>query len=69
MILILFSCGKLGEKSRFPELGQCILHIYERRKIFGGGGIELSTEGYSKLAIKSQQSAPLSGVEPGTSCT
>ena len=32
-------------------------------------GIEPSTEGYSKLAIKSQQSAPLPGVEPRTSCT
>ena len=54
------------------------LHIYERRKIrkiSGGGGNWTqivphgNTEGYSKLAIKNQQSAPLPGVEPGTSCT
>ena len=32
-------------------------------------GIEYSTEGYSKLAIKNQQSAHLLGVEPETSCT
>ena len=29
-------------------------------------GIEPSTEGYSKLAIKNQQSSPLQGVEPST---
>ena len=28
-----------------------------------------NTEGYSKLTIKNQQSEPLPGVEPGTSCT
>ena len=33
-------------------------------------GIEPSApEGYSKLAIKNQQTSPLPGVEPGSSCT
>ena len=76
MILILFSCWKLGEKFGFPELGQCILqqdYTFMREekleRFLKVEGIEPSAEGYSKLAIKKQQSAPLPGVEPGTSCT
>ena len=80
MILIWFSCWKLGEKFGFAELGQCILQqdntfMREEKleKYFEVEGIVPSahgnTEGYSMLAIKNQQPAPLPGVEPGTSCT
>ena len=76
MILILFSCRKLGEKFEFPELGQCILqqdYTFMREekleRYLEVEGIEPNTEEYSKLAIKNQQYAPLAGVEPGTSCT
>ena len=71
---------KLGEKFGFAELGQCILQqIYtfmreeklerylrwrELNPVPHG-----TAKGYSKLVIENQQTAPLPGVEPGSSST
>ena len=80
MILILFSCSKLGEKFGFAELGQCILQqdctfMREEKleRYLEVEGIEHSApwqyRRIFKVGHQNQQSAPLPGVEPGTSCT